>query len=160
MPPRVPNGAPSACSRCEAVRGMRNDTSRAVAERSPTAKRLISAAAVRYDCMVVGDRICAAAMLSKFAILVSSGRNSPASTSRPSRSRTDCAYSARFRRWNDRRPGEPDAALASEAASSVAARASSAASEGRRPPAGGIWPARTLRIIFSVTSRFSPARAT
>ena len=34
------------------------------------------------------------------------------------------------------------------------------ASSGRLAPAGGICPARSLRIIFSVVSRWSPAAAT
>ena len=44
-------------------------------------------------------------MLSKLALTGSSGSQSPASTSRSSRSRMACAYSARLRRWKGRLPG-------------------------------------------------------
>ena len=56
--------------------------------RSPTASRLIAAAALRYASSSVGDSACTSAMLSKFALFVSSGSQLPASTSRASRSRT------------------------------------------------------------------------
>ena len=49
-------------------------------------------------------------MLSKFALIVSCGRYSEASIGSDSRSRTAAVYSARFNRWNERRPGSGDAA--------------------------------------------------
>ena len=64
------------------------------------------------------------------------------------------AYSARFRRWNVRRPGF---GRGSAAASSCASSDAASASSGRLGRAlvrrrGGIMPARSLRIIFSATS--------
>ena len=50
--------------------------------RSPTAMRLMSLAAFRYASSSVGDSACSSAMLSKFALFVSSGSQLPASTSR------------------------------------------------------------------------------
>ena len=44
-------------------------------------------------------------MLSKPLLTVSGGRNELTSTSKPSRSRTARAYSARLSRWNGRQPG-------------------------------------------------------
>ena len=41
---------------------------------SPTAMRLTAAAAFRYASSSVGDSACTSAMLSKFALFVSSGR--------------------------------------------------------------------------------------
>ena len=72
-------------------------------------------------------------MLSKFALIVSSGRKSPALISSPKRSRTARAYSARFRRWNVRLPGFGLAAAAlSSVASSVSTSARSVSAAGRR----------------------------
>ena len=67
--------------------------------------RLTEAAAFRYASSSVGDSACTSAMLSKFALFVSSGRKSPAFTSMPSRSRTTRSYSERFSRWKVRAPG-------------------------------------------------------
>ena len=75
------------------------------------------------------------------------------STSRSSRSWTACEYSARVRRWNGRQPGFGLlAANSSIRASSAAASWSICAASGRLAPGGGIIPARSLRIIFSMTS--------
>ena len=80
--------------------------------------------------------------------------------SRSSRSRTECAYSARFNRWNGRRPGLGwIAAAASTFASSEVANCDSTASSGRRMPGGGIMPRRSLWMIFSATSAFCSACA-
>ena len=72
---------------------------------SPTARRLISLAASRYESSNVADGVCTSAMLSKLALFVSSGSQSPALTSSPSRSLIDRSYSARFSRWKVRPPG-------------------------------------------------------
>ena len=53
----------------------------------------------------MADGSWASAMLSKFALFVSSGSHLPASMSIVSRSRTERSYSARFRRWKVREPG-------------------------------------------------------
>ena len=92
-------------------------------------------------------------MLSKLWLMVSGGRNDATSMSSDSMSRIEAAYSARFSRWNERRPGfGRSSAAASSFASSDAASASSVASGGRSLPAGGIIPARSFRMIFSETS--------
>ncbi len=85
--------------------------------------------------------------------MVSGGRYAATSTSRLSRSRTALLYSARFRRWNGRDPG------LGFAAASLSIRDSNddtiaviTAASGRRAPAGGIMPARSLRMIFSVSA--------
>ena len=71
----------------------------------------------------------------------------------PRRSLTAAWYSERLRRWNGRQPGLGlSAAAASIFASSVSTKALVVAVSGRRAPGGGIMPARSLRIIFSVTS--------
>src|SRR5262245_41611118 len=74
VPPRVPKGAPSTCSVCDDVRGTVNVADAAVALRFPTASQLMSLAARRYASSSVGERSCTSAMLSKFSLLVSSGR--------------------------------------------------------------------------------------
>ena len=67
--------------------------------------------------------------------------------------RSPRAYSARLRRWNGRRPGFGRSAAARSIRVSIDdANAVSVASSGRFAPAGGIMPARSLRIIFSATS--------
>src|SRR4051794_25996398 len=74
----------------------------------------------------------------------------------PSRSFTAAWYSARFSRWNGRQPGFGfSVEAASIFASSVSTNALIVAASGRRAPGGGIMPARSLRIIFSVTSACS-----
>ena len=118
-------------------------------------------AAFRYASSSVADRVCASAMLSKLALTGSSGSQSPASTSRSSRSWMACAYSARLRRWKGRLPGSgASAAAASRRRSRVSARFSNAAASGRRGPGGGIMPARSLRTIRSATSACSTASRT
>ena len=67
--------------------------------------RLMSPAAFRYDSSSVAESACSSAMLSKLALIESSGSHEPASTVIASRSRTARAYSARFSRWNTRVPG-------------------------------------------------------
>ena len=100
-------------------------------------------------------------MLSKLALLVSRGRYSPASMSRPSRSFTDCVYSARLRRWKVRPPGLGfRRASSSMVFSSVSTRASRVSPAGRGMPGGGIMPARSLRIMRSAVSAFSAAAST
>ena len=129
--------------------------------RSPTAMRLIAAAAFRYASSSVGESACSSAMLSKFALIVSSGSQLPASTSSPSRSPMARAYSARLRRWNVpaarvrlRRRGGVHRRL--ERARSAPR---SVAGSGRREPGGGIMPACSLRIIFSASSACCAALA-
>ena len=70
----------------------------------------------------------------------------------PSRSLTARAYSARFRRWNGREPGIGIDARRRDRCASRAPRPARRAvgRSGRRAPGGGIMPARSLRIIFSV----------
>jgi hypothetical protein len=99
-------------------------------------------------------------MLSKLWLIVSGGSSAETSTSIASKSRIARAYSARLRRWNGRQPGSGLVAAASSIrVSSAATRASMVDWSGRLIPAGGIWPARSLRIIFSVTSAVVCARA-
>ena len=118
-------------------------------------------AAFRYASSKVADRVWASAMLSKLALTGSSGSQSPASTSRSSRSRMACSYSARLRRWKGRLPGSgASAAASSRRRSSVSTSVSSAAPSGRRGPGGGIMPARSLRTIRSATSACSAASLT
>ena len=85
--------------------------------------------------------------------MLSGGRNGVTSTFKSSRSRTARWYSARLSRWKGRDPGSklPSTAESTRISRSLTS-AASAASSGRRAPAGGIIPARNLRIIFSVTS--------
>jgi hypothetical protein len=131
------------------------------AVRSPTAMRLMAVAAFRYDSSSVGDSDCASAMLSKFALLVSSGSQSPAFTSRASSSRMARSYSGRFRRWNVRRPGLGDLpAAVSSVVSSALMSATCVAGSGRCAPRGGIMPACSFTMIFSATSACSTALAT
>src|SRR5215204_3949800 len=100
-------------------------------------------------------------MLSKLALLVSSGSHLLASTSRVSRSRTDRSYSARLRRWKDRVPGSGFVAAArSTRRSRVSARATRVSPPGRLRPGGGIIPARSFAIIFSAVSGVEAAAAT
>ncbi len=118
-------------------------------------------AAFRYASSSVADRVCASAMLSKLALTGSSGSQSPASTSRSSRSRMACAYSARLRRWKGRLPGSGAiAAASSRRRSRISTRFSNAAASGRLGPGGGIMPARSLRTIRSATSACSTASRT
>src|SRR3954471_25059357 len=101
--------------------------------------RLIAAAALRYDSSSVGESDCASAMLSKFALLVSSGSQWPASTCRSRRSSIARAYSGRLRRWNVRTPGFGLAVAAvSTLVSSVVVSAAEVAASGRDDPGGGI----------------------
>ena len=84
-------------------------------------------------------------MLSKFALLVSSGSQLPASTSSASRSRIARAYSARLSRWNVRAPGFGFAAAAvSIVVSRVVTSASKVAASGRAASGGGMNPALQL----------------
>ena len=100
-------------------------------------------------------------MLSKLALRVSRGRNSPTSTWRPSRSSTALANSARLSRWKVRNPGLGFCSqAASTRASSSAASASRVSPAGRGNPRGGIIPARSLRIIRSAVSAISGADST
>ena len=72
--------------------------------------------------------------------------------SMPRRSRTARPYSARFNRWNGRQPGFGFAiAAASTLVSSALTNADTVSGSGRRDCGGGIMPARSFRIIFSVT---------
>ena len=117
--------------------------------------RLITLAALRYASSSVGDSACASAMLSKFALLVSSGSQLPASTSRASRSWTAREYSGRFRRWNVRTPGFGLIADAlSTFVSSAPINAAYVAASGRGDAGGGMNPACSLRMTFSATSAF------
>ena len=69
-------------------------------------------------------------------------------------------YSKRFIRREATRPGFGSAAAArSSADSSAAVKVSAAARSGRGRPAGGIWPARSLRTTFSSVSACAPTRA-
>ena len=159
-PPRVPIGAPSTRSFCEATRGMRYSVDETSVSGSPSASLLTWPAARRYPSMTVAEGICTSAMLSKLALLVSSGRKVATSMSRPSRSRTAAAYSARLRRWKVLRPGSGSAAaMRSMVFSSSVTIASRSSGSGRGMPAGGIMPARSLRIIFSIVGRRSAASA-
>ena len=112
--------------------------------------------------MTVADGICTSAMLSKLALMVSAGRYWLTSMSRPMSVRTAATYSARFRRWNERRPGlRLSAALRSSVVSSAVASASRAgASSFFEAPRGGIIPVRSLRTTFSATSACASAFAT
>ena len=102
-------------------------------------------------------------MLSKPALIVSGGRNALTSTSRSSELADRRACTRRDSGAGTvRRPGFGCSAAARVDASSRArsTSASSASASGRRAPGGGIMPARSLRIIFSATSRVldRPAR--
>ena len=97
-------------------------------------------------------------MLSKLALIVSWGRYLEASSGRSSRSRIAAVYSARFRRWKERRPGFGfAAALSSSWVSSDAATSVSVSSGGRRAPGGGIIPSRSFETIFSASTGFAGA---
>ena len=153
-PPRVPIGAPSTCSFCDCTRGMRYSVDETSASASPSASRLIWPAARRYPSITVAEGICTSAMLSKLALLVSSGRKVATSMSIPSRSLTAAAYSARLRRWKVLRPGFGSlAAIRSMVVSSSVTIAARSSGSGRGIPEGGIMPARSLRIIFSIVGR-------
>jgi hypothetical protein len=92
--------------------------------------------------------------------MVSGGRNVVTSTSTFSRSRTAFWYSARLSRWNGREPGFGlSAAWRSIRDSNDDTSAAITAGSGFLAPGGGIMPARSLRIIFSVTSPFSSSLA-
>ncbi len=81
------------------------------------------------------------------------------STAMPSNCSTALAYSARFSRWNGRQPGLGfTAAVSSMRDSSAVVSAAMVLASGRLAPAGGIMPARSLRIIFSTSSGCSCAR--
>ena len=69
-------------------------------------------------------------------------------------SRIEAVYSARFSRWNDRRPGFGRASAAASifVSSDAGERRRASPRAGARAPAGGIMPARSFRIIFSATS--------
>ena len=85
--------------------------------------------------------------------MVSGGSSADTSTSMPSSPSIAAAYSARLKRWKGRRPGfGRTAATRSIRVSIDEANAVSVASSGRLAPAGGIMPARSLRIIFSASS--------
>ena len=71
---------------------------------------------------------------------------------------TAASYSERVRRWNGRQPGLGWlAANSSMRDSSAAVSDSTAAASGFFAPGGGIMPARSLRIIFSITAGCSCA---
>jgi hypothetical protein len=123
------------------------------------AMRLTAPAAFRYASSSVGDSAWTSAMLSKLALLVSSGRYAPALTSTASRSRMDASYSARFIRWKVREPGFRRVPL-STSCSSVSTSASRVSPVGRGMPGGGIISERSLRMTFSVTATFSCADST
>ena len=62
-------------------------------------------------------------------------------------------YSARFSRWNERRPGFGAATeTASNCPSSDTATSSSTSSPGRRAPGGGIIPSRNFDTTFSANA--------
>ena len=98
-------------------------------------------------------------MLSKLALIVSEGRYDVTSMSRPKMARTAAAYSARFMRWNDRRPGFrfTTATRSTVVSSAVASAVRVAGSSFRDAVRGGIMPVRSLRMTFSVTSACSAA---
>ena len=99
-------------------------------------------------------------MLSNPRLELSAGSSVDASTSSESRSRIALAYSARFMRCSGTRPGPGDAAAARSMAVSIAlANASSVARAGLGIPAGGISPARTLRMTFSQISASASTRS-
>ena len=130
---------PRRCSRCEVQRDTGYVASRAVAARSPTASRLISAAAVRYACISVGDSSCASAMLSKLALFVVERQvvagvdvEREQIADRP---RVLGAIQPLERAPAGRRLDEPARRPALRATSASASRT---ASSGRRLPAGGI----------------------
>jgi hypothetical protein len=126
--------------------------------RSPIAMRLIALAAFKYASSRVGDSACASAMLSKLALLVSSGSQLPASTSSASRSCTAREYSGRFRRWKVRTPGLGfAAAAASTSDSSVEINVAYVAASGRGASGGGMKPACSFRMTFSAISGFCAA---
>ncbi len=111
-----------------------------------------------YPSSSIGDSNCTSAILSKLALLVSSGRYRPASISSASSSRIDPSYSAWFRRWKVRLPGIGwSAAAASSSASSASTNANSVSPAGRLAPGGGIIAARSLRTMRSATSALSAA---
>ena len=92
-------------------------------------------------------------MLSKPSLIVSGGRYADTSTSMASRSRTARAYSARFNRCDGREPGLGwRAAARSMRVSNPSIREAMADGSGRLAPAGGIMPALSFRIIFSVVA--------
>ena len=122
--------------------------------------RATAPAALRYPSSSVAESAWASAMLSKFALLVSSGRKSAALMLTPSRSCTTRSYSGRLRRWNPRGPGFGVEAALSMTFSIVWTSSSSVSPAGRRAPGGGMMSARNLRIIFSDVSRFEGAAST
>ena len=139
---------------------MRYSVEETSASGSPSASLLTCPAARRYPSMTVAEGICTSAMLSKLALLVSRGRKVPTSMSIPSRSFTAAAYSARLRRWKVLRPGFGSlAAIRSMVSSSCVAISASTSGSGRGIPEGGIIPARSLRIIFSIVGRREAASA-
>ena len=85
-PPRVPTGVPSTCAICEARRGNLYVDVVDFAVGSPIAMRAISLAASKYASINIADGVCTSAMLSKLALLVSSGSQEPASMLSPSTS--------------------------------------------------------------------------
>src|SRR5262245_4499564 len=89
-------------------------------------------------------------MLSNPSAESSGGSSSAGSTFNASRSRIALAYSARFSRCGNGRPGFGRLAAArSNVVSRNDTSASCAAASGRGIPAGGIAPARSFRITFS-----------
>jgi hypothetical protein len=128
---------------------------------SPTARRLIFAAAETYACISAGETPSTLAMLSKPSLESSPGNSVPGSIGRSRRSRMAFAYSARFRRCSPVAPGLGAASAARSMVSAAAvATPSSAARSGRGAPLGGIMPVRTLRTTFSHVSGSRAASVT
>ena len=110
---------------------------------------------------MVVEGVWTSEMLSKLLLTVSVGRNLSGSTVMSSNVFMERAYSARFSRWNVRRPGLGFAyATASILVSRASTSARSVSALGRRAPGGGIIAVRSFRIIFSAISPFCSGDAT
>ena len=107
--------------------------------------------------MSVGETDSTSAMFSNPSSSSSGGSSASGSTSSPSRSRTALLYSTRLSRCTVVRPGFGSAVAArSSSSSSQPATASYVAASGRRRPAGGIMPLRSLATTFSQASACAP----
>jgi hypothetical protein len=114
-----------------------------------------------YPSISAGEMVSTSAMLSKPWLMSSVGSSGATSTSTASRSRTEFAYSVRFNRCSAGLPGLGWSAAAWSIPFSRDVRKTFvAAALGRGRPAGGIMPARSLRITLSASSAFPPGCAT
>ena len=127
----------------------------------PSARRLTSAAALRYDSNRVVERPWAADRLLKFPRNVSSGSQRLASISKSRSCCTLFPYSALVNLWNLLTPGFGFAsAFWSTVVSNSSTRARSVSGFGLGIPGGGIMPALNFRIIFSAVSGWFGAFST